>query len=238
MKPIINETTMQVDDFSVKIMRKQVKHLHLKIHPPEGQVSITVPVMLDDESVRLAVIGRLDWIKQKIKRFVNQPKQSAKEFITGESHDYLGKSYLLKVSYTAHKPYVELKDNQLILRIKRQTNQELRERLLTEWYRQEMKKLVPGIIQKWETISGLKVGTYGIKRMKTRWGSCNPRHKRIWLNLELIKKPMHCLEYVVVHEIVHFLEPNHGHKFKAHMDRLMPQWREHKAELNRVNFSR
>jgi predicted metal-dependent hydrolase len=229
----IDEKTIVINGLAVKVIRKRIKNLHLAVYPPDGWVRIAVPEIIDDEAVRLAVISKFGWIKRQIKSFENQPRQSARELITGESHYYLGKRYLLDVSHTEKKPAVELKNKKtLTLLVKETTTLEQREQLLTDWYRKEMKRLLPGIIRKWEMKSELKVDAFGIKRMKTKWGSCSPTQKRIWLNLELIKKPISCLEYIVVHEMVHFLERTHNDKFVTHMDRIMPQWRTFRDDLN------
>ena len=229
-----NESTITVNELPVKVIRKRIKNLHLAVYPPDGWVRIAVPEIIDDEAVRLAVISKLGWIKRQIKSFEDQPRQSARELITGESHYYLGRRYLLDIAETEKRPFIEIRNKKtLVLNINRDTELEDREKLLTDWYRKEMKRILPGIVQKWEIKSGLEVASFGIKRMKTKWGSCNPCHKRIWLNLELIKKPINCLEYIVVHEMVHFLEHTHNDNFIAYMDRIMPQWRTFRNDLNR-----
>lgn len=229
-----NESTITVNELPVKVIRKRIKNLHLAVYPPDGWVRIAVPEIIDDEAVRLAVISKLGWIKRQIKSFEDQPRQSARELITGESHYYLGRRYLLDIAETEKRPFIEIRNKKtLVLNINRDTELEDREKLLTDWYRKEMKRILPGIVRKWEIKSGLEVASFGIKRMKTKWGSCNPCHKRIWLNLELIKKPINCLEYIVVHEMVHFLERTHNDNFIAHMDRIMPQWRTFRDDLNR-----
>lgn len=229
-----NESTITVNELPVKVIRKKIKNLHLAVYPPDGWVRIAVPEIIDDEAVRLAVISKLGWIKRQIKSFEDQPRQSARELITGESHYYLGRRYLLDIAKTEKRPFIEIRNKKtLVLNINRDTELEDREKLLTDWYRKEMKRILPGIVRKWEIKSGLQVDSFGIKRMKTKWGSCNPSHKRIWLNLELIKKPINCLEYIVVHEMVHFLERTHNDNFIAHMDRIMPQWRTFRDDLNR-----
>ncbi len=229
-----NESTITVNELPVKVIRKRIKNLHLAVYPPDGWVRIAVPEIIDDEAVRLAVISKFGWIKRQIKSFEDQPRQSARELITGESHYYLGRRYLLDIAETEKRPFIEIRNKKtLVLNINRDTELEDREKLLTDWYRKEMKRILPGIVRKWEIKSGLEVASFGIKRMKTKWGSCNPCHKRIWLNLELIKKPINCLEYIVVHEMVHFLERTHNDNFIAHMDRIMPQWRTFRDDLNR-----
>ena len=229
-----NESIITVNELPVKVIRKRIKNLHLAVYPPDGWVRIAAPEIIDDEAVRLAVISKLGWIKRQIKSFEDQPRQSAREFITGESHYYLGRRYLLDIAETEKRSFIEIRNKKtLVLNINRDTELEDREKLLTDWYRKEMKRILPGIVRKWEIKSGLEVASFEIKRMKTKWGSCNPCHKRIWLNLELIKKPINCLEYIVVHEMVHFLERTHNDNFIAHMDRIMPQWRTFRDDLNR-----
>lgn len=229
-----DESTITVNELPVKIVRKKIKNLHLAVYPPDGWIRIPVPEIIDDEAVKLAVISKFGWIKRQIKSFENQPRQSARELITGESHYYLGRRYLLDIAYTEKRPFIEIKNRKtLVLSINEKTGLEQREKLLIVWYRKEMKRILPDIIRKWEIKSELQVHSCGIKRMKTKWGSCNPAHRRIWLNLELIKKPINCLEYIVVHEMVHFLERTHNEQFAAHMNRIMPQWQTFRNNLNR-----
>lgn len=226
---------MTVNNTRVKVIRKKIKNLHLAVCPPDGWVRIAVPEMIDDEAVRLAVLSKQAWIKRQQKIFCEQARQSSREFISGESHYYLGRRYRLAVCHTTARPFVEVKNKKhIILHISANATRAQRQGLLIAWYRQEMKKILLPLIAKWEGKSGLAVADYGIKRMKTRWGSCNPRAQRIWLNLELIKKPIQCLEYVVVHEMVHFLERTHNDNFVAHMNRLLPQWRACQDDLNRA----
>ncbi|WP_370931107.1 M48 family metallopeptidase [Bartonella sp. DGB1] len=223
-----------VNEIPVKVIRKKIKNLHLGVYPPNGLVRVAAPEKFSDESIRLAVITRLSWIKQQIKSFQEQPRQSKREMVSGEDHYYLGRRYLLDVVYTDKTPFVEIKNKKkIVLNINLDTGREAREKLLKHWYRNEMQKILPKIIKKWEIKSGLKVQSYGIRRMKTKWGSCNQTQKRIWLNLELIKKPKNCIEYVVMHEMVHFLERTHNDNFIYYMDRFMPKWRIFKNELNK-----
>ncbi len=230
----INEKIITVNGLSVKVVRKKIKNLHLAVYPPDGCIRIAVPEIIDDEAVRLAIISRYEWIKRQTKSFQDQARESKREFTTGESHFYLGRRYLLDIFYTSKSPYVELRNKKImVLNINRKHGVENRKKLLSDWYRKEMKKILPPIIRKWEIKSGLKVYSYGIKRMKTKWGSCNPAHKRIWINLELIKKPISCIEYIVVHEMVHLLEPTHNENFISHMNRILPGWKNLRDELNR-----
>ena len=242
MVALSNENIMMVNGLLVKVVRKKIKNLHLAVCPPDGRVRISVPERLDDHAVRLAVTAKLDWINRKQKIFSQQFRQSTENFTSGASHYYLGKPYVLDViklgsvqsGKTARRPSVLTDQKTLVLYVHDQASSARCARLLTHWYRCEMKRLLPAIISKWESVMGVKVAEYRVKRMKTRWGSCNPHCKRIWLNLELIKKPLYCLEYVIVHEMVHFWESGHGDRFIGHMDRIMPQWQVFRDELNRL----
>lgn len=226
---------MEVSGLPITVVRKPIKNLHLAVYPPNGRVRIAVPRIIEDDAVRLAIISKLGWIRRQQKCFEDQPRQSVRELITGESHYYLGKRYLLDVEHTDQAPQIEIKNKKtLILRVASESTPEMKEELLNKWYRKQFRKILPSIIQKWEKKTELNVNTTGIKRMKTKWGSCNPKAKRIWLNLELIKKPLQCIEYIIVHEMVHFIEPTHNQNFVEHMDRFMPQWRTYKNELNNL----
>ncbi len=229
----IKESTITVNNMPVKIIRKNIKNLHLAVCPPDGWVRVSAPERVDDDTVRLAVMSRFGWIQRAVKKFQTQEHQTKRQMIRGETHYYQGHAYVLDVCHTHGKNRVEIKNNQtLTLHVKPNTSTENRKKLLESWYRNQMKSILPDAITKWEQRMGVKVNEWGIKRMKTRWGTCNPAHKRIWLNLELIKKPNVCLEYVLVHELVHFWERGHNSVFKSHMDRLMPNWRSIRDELN------
>ncbi len=226
-------TTIEVGGVVVEVVRKRIKNLHLSVHPPEGRVRVSAPVRLDDEAVRLAVVSRLAWIRRKQKAFAGQPRQSRREMVTGESHYFLGRRYRLRVLEENAPSQVSVKGNsELKMRVRPGANREKRERILDDFYRDRMKELVPEFISKWQPIMGVEVADWGVKKMKTRWGSCNIRGRRVWLNLELAKKPPRCLEYVVVHEMAHLLERRHNDRFRAFMDRFMPQWRRCRDELN------
>ncbi len=228
-----------VSGLAVEVVRKEIKNLHLSVYPPHGRVRIAVPRRLDDDAVRLAVIGRLGWIRRHQERFRRQERQSARELVTGESLDVQGRRYRLDVAEPDAPPTVRLLDNRTLeLRVRPGTDRAKREALLHGWYRGRLRQQIPDLIAKWEPIIGVAVAEWGIKRMKTRWGTCNVAARRIWLNLELAKKPASCLEYVVVHEMVHLIERHHNNRFKACMDRVLPQWRLHRDELNRAPLAR
>jgi predicted metal-dependent hydrolase len=222
-----------IRDIHVEVVRKEIKNLHLAVYPPEGHVRVAVPWHVSDERVRLAVISKLSWIKKQQADFKKQPRQSEREMVTGESHYFMGKRYLLEVSERAGKHQVELKGNRkLLLYIRPNTSLKNRQLVLNEWYREQLKKRIPDLLSKWQEKMGVTTEDWEIKKMKTKWGSCNIAAKRIWLNLELAKKPPECLEYILVHELVHLLERNHNDRFRAHMDHFMPNWRIHREMLN------
>ena len=217
------------------VVRKDIKNLHLAVYPPDGRVRVAVPLLVDDEAVRLAVISRLTWIRRQQTKFEKQERQSAREYVSGESHYYQGNRYLLNVIYRDGVPKVVVRNNTTIdLFVRPGSDTAQRERVMLAWYRRQLKQLVPPLIAKWEAIIGVEVAEWRVKQMKTRWGTCNPEAGRIWLNLELVKKPVACLEYIIVHEMVHLLERQHNDRFVAYMDKFMPQWRLVRDELNQA----
>lgn len=228
-----SRNTIEVGGIAVEVVRKRIKNLHLSVHPPEGRVRVSAPVRLDDEAVRLAVASRLAWIHSKRKAFAEQPRQPRREMVSGESHYFLGRRYRLRILEENAPSRVSVKGNsELTMHVRPGAGREKREQILNEWYRRRMKELVPELIEKWQPAMGVEVADWGVKKMKTRWGSCNTRDRRIWLNLELVRKPPRCLEYVVVHEMAHLLERRHNDRFRSFMDRFIPQWRHHRDELN------
>ena len=223
-----------VNDLVVDVVRKDIKNLHLGVYPPNGRVRVAAPLRVNDEAVRLFTISRLPWIKHQQAKFEGQERQSAREFISGESHYYQGHRYLLNVIYQEGGPKVIIRNNKVLdLFVRPGSDTPTRERVLTNWYRQRLKEEIVPLIAKWETTIGVKVAEWGVKQMKTRWGTCTISKSRIWLNLELIKKPVHCLEFIIVHELVHLLERHHNERFIGYMNNFMPLWRHYREELNR-----
>lgn len=226
---------IRVSGLAVQVVRKDIKNLHLGVYPPNGRVRVAVPLRVSDEAVRMAVVTRLAWIKRQRAKFAGQNRQSAREFISGESHYFLGRRYRLNVVVRNGTAHVAIRNNHTIdLFVREGSDTAQRERGLLAWYRQQLKELIPPLIQKWEATVGVKVAEWGVKRMKTKWGTCNIKARRIWLNLELAKKPVQCLESIIAHEMVHLLERHHNDRFTALMDGFMPQWRHHRAEMNRA----
>ena len=217
----------------MEIVRKDIKNLHIGVYPPSGRVRVAAPLHLDDDAVRLAVISRLGWLRRQQATFEQQARQSQREFVTGESHYFEGRRYRLDVLECHCRSMVRLQNNRtIVLRIRPNTDREGREALLHRWYRGRLRARLPALIAKWESEVGVHVGEVRIRKMKTRWGSCNVSARRIWLNLELAKKPTGCLEYVLVHEIMHLLERSHNERFWKLIDSHMPQWRMYRDELN------
>ena len=230
-KDITSQIT--VSDYKIDVVRKSIKNLHLSVYPPTGRIRIAVPKQMDDESIRLHIVSKLGWIKKHIARFEQVERLSHREYITGESHYLEGKRYLLNVIPDSSINRIKLRGGAYIdLYEKPGTPIVHRPLMMQEWYRARLKARVEPLIKKWQEIIGVQINEWAIKQMKTKWGSCNIEKKRIWINLELAKKPEHCLEYIIVHEMVHFLERNHTERFVAHMDKFIPLWRNHKQELN------
>ena len=226
---------IEIRGIEVEIVRKDIKHLHLGVYPPEGRVRVAAPLRLDDDAVRLAVISRLAWIRRKRAEFEGQDRQSRREFVTGESHYFQGRRYRLDVIESTGPTGIRLRDNAWMeMRVRPDTGRGAREALLYRWYRARLRKCIPEMIAKWEPRIGVKVADWRIRRMKTRWGTCNQDARRIWLNSELAKKPLSCLEYVVLHEMIHLVEPGHTDRFRLLLARAMPGWRMRSDELNRL----
>ncbi len=224
-----------VHGLAVQIVRKPIKNLHLGVYPPHGRVRVAAPLRVSNDAVRLAVISRLGWIKRQQANFAAQPRQSQREMVQGESHYFLGQRYRLRVLEHHGASRVELHNKATIdLYVRPQTNATQREQALQRWYRGQLKALIPPLLEKWQPVIGVRVADWGIKKMKTKWGSCTHSARRLWLNLELAKRSAQCLEYIVVHEMVHLLERHHNDRFRAMMDQFMPQWRSRREELNRT----
>jgi predicted metal-dependent hydrolase len=199
----------------------------------QRRVRLAAPLRVSDAAVRLAVVGKLGWIKRQRARFEAQPRQSAREMVSGESHYFLGRRYRLRVIERNAAASVTLRGKSTMkLHVRSGTDASQRNRILQEWYRQQLKQLIPPLVEKWQTVLSVKVAEWGVKKMKTRWGACNIEARRIWLNLELAKKPVHCLEYIVAHEMVHLIERNHNDRFVAILEKHLPHWRLHRQELN------
>jgi predicted metal-dependent hydrolase len=230
---ITDKSQIRVSGVPVEIVRKGIKNLHLGVYPPHGRVRVAAPLRVSDDAVRLAVVGKLGWIKRQRARFEAQPRQSEREMVSGESHYFLGQRYRLRVvTYEGPAKVMARNKSVIELHVRRDSSAVQREQVLQRWYRQQLKELIPPLLQKWQRALGVQADEWAIKKMKTKWGSCNGKVRRIWLNLELVKKPVQCLEYIVVHELVHLLERYHNDNFLALMNATLPQWRSRRSELN------
>jgi predicted metal-dependent hydrolase len=221
-----------IGNIKIDVVKKDIKNLHLAVYPPTGRVRIAAPLKTKNETIRLFAVSKLGWIKRHQRTFEGQVRESAREFTSGESHYFNGKRYLLKITEHNASTRVELHHKRIELFIKRNSTSKQRAKVIKDWFREQLKSQIPNLIEKWESRMGVQLNDWGVKQMKTKWGTCNIEAKRIWLNLELVKKPGRCLEYIIVHEMVHLLERHHNDYFVAHMDRFLPQWKTIKKELN------
>ncbi len=229
----ISQEQIQVADLLIDVVRKNIKNMHLAVYPPTGRIRLAAPAKTDSEVIRLFAISKIAWIKKHIKNFNNQSRETPRDYISGESHYFEGRRYILNVIEREGYNKVEIKNHkELNLFIRPNTTKEEKSKVFKEWYRKQLKKQIPELIEKWEKVIGVKANAWGVKQMRTKWGTCNTTEKRIWLNLELAKKPKNCLEYILVHELVHLLERNHNDTFIKHLNTFMPKWRAHRDELN------
>jgi len=225
---------IELGDISICITRKEIKNVHLTVHPPDGQVRMTVPLKLRVEVARAYAASKIDWIARHQEKIKNQRREPPRQYVSRESHYVWGHRYLLKVVERNIKPSVFIAHKQIVMTVRPGSDQEKRAAVFQEWQRSLLNELLPPLIAKWEKRLDVKVSTYFLQKMKTKWGSCNYRKGRIRLNSELVKKPKDLVEYVLVHEMAHLLEANHGPRFIAILDKHLPSWRESRKELNEL----
>lgn len=222
-----------VANLDIEVVRKDIKNMHLAVYPPDGRIRLAAPNQTDPEVVRMFAISKLGWLKKHIKNLKAQEREAPRDYVSGESNYFQGKRFLLKVKEAKGNNKVSLSGfKHLEMHVKPGTNIEDKAKLIKEWYRHQLKTLVPLLLDKWQPIMQVECKSWGIKQMQTKWGSCNPEAGRIWLNLELAKKPIPCLEYIIVHELTHLLERHHNDRFVKYMDQFMPKWRQHRDLLN------
>ena len=225
---------IELGKITVDVVQKDIKNIHLSVYPPTGKVRISAPLRIDLDTIRVFAISKLGWIKQQQKKISEQERESPREYLNRESHYVWGKRYLLKLIEKDAAPAVLLKHSHLVLQVRPGSSEEKKRDILDEWYRSQVKAAAPPVIAKWEPLMGVKVQRFFVQRMKTKWGSCSPASASIRLNTDLAKKPHECLEYLVVHEMAHLVEPTHNARFIALMDHFMPQWRGCREGLNRL----
>lgn len=228
-----NNQAIEIETITIQVTRKKIKNIHLRVYPPSADVKISAPTKMDIESIRIFAISKLEWIKKQRAIILNQDRETPREFITGEIHYIFGKKYVLEVVESFGRTKISIIEDKLFLLAPPNSSIEFKQAAVHAWYRKQLKVLIPVYIAKWEPIMNVHVKVFGIKKMRTKWGTCNVVKHRIWISLELAKKPLSCLEYIVVHEMVHLLERSHNHRFVAFMDSFLPEWRLIKAELNR-----
>jgi len=229
---------ISVNNITVDVIYKDIKNIHLAVYPPAGRVRIAVPLNTNEDAIRLFIITKIAWIKRQQKDLKNQERISPREYKNRESHYFFGKRYLLNVIEKDSPPKVVIRSKTYIdLYVRPNTDINKRNEIMNEWYRKQIKFYIPEIITRWEKKIGVHITECYVKKMKTKWGACNIEKKRIWINLELAKKPIHCLEYIIVHEMIHLLERYHNQKFSDYMDKFLPNWEQYKSELNKLPVS-
>ena len=223
---------IKLGDISVDVILKDIKNVHLSVYPPTGRVRISAPSHMSMDTIRVFAISKLDWIKKQQFELKKQKRETQRDFVERESHFVWGKRYLLSVTEHDQAPTITLKGSKMRLAVRPQTDRTKRHAILDDWYREQLKAVIPNFVAKWEPRMGVTVDRFYVRHMKTKWGSCNPAKHSIRLNTELARKPRECLEYLVVHEMAHLIEPTHNARFIALMDRLLPQWRTIRDQLN------
>jgi predicted metal-dependent hydrolase len=224
----------KLGDIAVDVVLKDIKNVHLSVYPPTGRVRISAPMRMSLDTIRVFAISKLGWIKQQQQKLRGQERETPREYLNRESHHVWGKRYLLKVVEEDGPPNVELKHSKMILRVGPGADHDAKQAIVARWYREQIRVAVPDLIARWEPVIGVTVKQVFVQKMKTKWGSCNPASRSIRLNTDLAKKPRECLEYILIHEMVHLLERHHNDRFKEYMDRFMPSWRHRRDELNRA----
>lgn len=225
---------IELGEIAVDVVKKDIKNIHLSVYPPMGRVRISAPLRMDLDTIRVFAITKLGWIKKQQQKLQGQARETVREYLDRESHYVWGKRYLLKVEEQDSAPAVELKHNKMILCLRPSTSHERKQEILDGWYRERLKEVASTVIAKWEPLLDVKVKKFFVQKMKTKWGSCNWAALTIRLNTEIAKKPRECLEYLVVHEMVHLLEPTHNSHFMSLMDQFMPRWQFYREMLNRL----
>ena len=222
---------LNISGIPVKIYKKKIKNMHLYVKPPNGVVMVSAPLTMSNETIERFVRTKVSWIKKQIDKFDKQPRQSERKYVSGETLYVWGKQYYLKTDY-GNKNALVLSGDKALLTVRKESTVEQREGFIREWYRELLKAEITRLLPKWEKITGLKAIGWQTKYMTTRWGTCNAKTGKIWLNLQLAKKTPECLEYIILHELTHLVEKNHNERFVSLMDKYMPMWKEVKATLN------
>ena len=222
---------MIIDGIDVRIDRKKIKNMHLYVKPPDGIVSVSAPMRMSNIAIERFVRSKIDWVKKQIDKFARQPRQTPREYVSGETLYLWGKQYFLQVDY-GNRYSMTLSGDSAMLTVRPNSTVAQRENFVREWYREQLKEEITRTLPKWETATGLKCDSWQTKHMTSKWGTCNISKRKIWLNLQLVQKPIECLEYIILHELAHLKVRNHNAAFAALLDKHMPFWREIKKRLN------
>ena len=227
---------IEISGIKIELQKKNIKNMHLVVAPPDGKVRVSAPLHLSDESIAMFVRTKLSWIKKQQEKFAKQPRQCEREYVSGETLYVFGQQYFLRVEYSYKGNSLVLEGNEAILTVRKESTPKQREAFVNEWYRSLLKEKIAICLPEWEKITGLYCDSWQTKYMTTRWGTCNTNTRKIWINLQLAKKPIECLEYVILHELAHLKVRNHNKDFVAIMDQYMPYWREIKSKLNTLKL--
>jgi predicted metal-dependent hydrolase len=227
-------TRIDLGGISVDVVKKDIKNIHLSVHPPLGRVSIAAPLRMNLDTIRVFAISKLAWVKQQQKKLREQERDAPREYLDRESHYLWGRRYLLELVEANAAPKIELNHRRIRMTSRPGASTSTKEVMLNTWYREQLKAEVPVLVAFWSPLIGVSSVQFRVRRMKTKWGSCTPARSSILLNSELAKKPRECVEYIVVHELVHLLEPTHNARFVALMDQYLPRWRFLRDRLNQL----
>jgi len=225
---------LDLGGIGIEVTFKGIKNVHLSVYPPNGNVRISAPLRMNLDTVRVFAIAKLGWIKQQQRKLREQERETPREYLNRESHYLWGKRYVLRVIEKDEAPSVEIQHSRLVVRVRPGTTEKQKQEIIAQWYRDQMRATVPAIINNWVPVMDVAVNGFYVQQMKTKWGSCNHRAGTIRLNTELAKKPRECLDYIVVHEMAHLLEPTHNKRFISLMDRFMPNWHLLRDQLNQL----
>ncbi|MDX1838798.1 M48 family peptidase [Legionella taurinensis] len=226
-------SVFEIRGLRCELVRKPIKNLHLRVYPPDGRIRVSAPLRMNQKTIEQFIIAKQDWIEQSRQRFLSRVPPAPRHYNDGEIHCLFGQPCILTINPTSKRPFCSLNGQFLCLNIAAEASYEDKASLIEGWYREQLREQLNELIPRWEKIIGVKANAVGIKKMKTRWGSCNTRTARVWFSLMLAEKPLACLEYVVVHELVHLLEASHNHRFHGFMNQFLPDWQKRKALLNR-----
>jgi predicted metal-dependent hydrolase len=229
---------VQLGNITADVVLKDIKNVHLSVYPPNGRVRIAAPARMSLDTIRVFAVSKLGWIKEQQRKLREQERETPREYLNRESHYLWGKRYLLTVQEADQAPSIELRHRRIFMRLRPGTSEDKKQALFEEWYRDQLRAAVTPLLAKWQPLMGVRVNRLFVQRMKTKWGSCNPTARHIRLNTELAKKPTECLEYIVVHELAHLIEPTHTQRFIVLMDRFMPKWQFYREALNRLPVRR